>query len=214
MSDEVEASPYHFCGTRQSMLDALGQWSKRTLRWAVRGALPTLTPDQFKSAVAEALGSWEDVCGLTFREGLPADITITTGVIDRPGQVLAWSELPDGSDRPLTQQYDTSERFVIAVRPDSGYIDVVAVVCHEMGHALGLDHAANGSPDLMAPIYQPGRRVPQQGDVKRIQKLYGPPATTPPPAVPGDPIVIRIWGADRVEVEGYDVRKKVPITEE
>lgn len=202
--DEV----YRFCGVTEAMMEAVGAWTKRTLRWAIQGTHPTLTAVQFRSAVAEALGSWEDVCGLTFREGTPADILVTTGKIDRPGNVLAWSELPDGSDRPLRQQYDTADRFVIAVNPQSGYIDIVAVVCHEMGHALGLEHARNGSPDLMAPVYQPGRRTPQRGDVARIQGLYGPPAPTPnPDPAPGDPIVIRIWGAEKITVDGYEVKK-------
>lgn len=209
MSEEAVPEVYRFCGVTEAMMAAVGAWTKRTITWRVAGDLPGLSREQFRSAVAEALGSWEDVCGLTFKEtSQEADVTVTTGMIDRPGNVLAWSELPDGSDRPLVQRYDTADRFVIAVRPNSGYIDVVAVVCHEMGHALGLEHAPSGSPDLMAPIYQPGRRTPQSGDVKRIQNLYGKPApTSDPDPTPGEPIVIQIWGADRITIPGYTVTK-------
>lgn len=202
----------HFCGCTESVLAQIGTWGKRTLTYSINGSLPTLSAEEFAQAVGEAFANWEAVCGLTFRpaNGERADIVITTGRIDGSGQVLAYSGLPDGSDRPLSQKYDTSERFKNAKNPGQGYIDIVAVATHEIGHAIGLDHSPQGSPDLMAPIYQPGRRTPQAGDVQRIQALYGPPrpATPDPTPVPGQPIVIRIWGAERIEVEGYRVTKE------
>lgn len=210
MSDEQ----HFFCGTHEPFsADLVKAWRKRTILWSVQGRLPTVSASQFREAVAGALASWEDVCGLRFAEaeaGVAPDVLITAARIDGPSQVLAWSELPDGSDRRLTQRYDTSEKYVVAERPARGMIDLVAVVCHEMGHALGLEHAPAGSGDLMAPTYAPGRRTPQPGDVARIQKLYGPaapPVPTPSP-VPAGPVVIRIWDASRVEVEGYEVRRK------
>ena len=96
----------------------------------------------------------------------------TTRRIDGSGQVLAWSEFPAGT-RSVTQKYDTSERFVVAESPTWPQIDLLAVACHEIGHALGLDHDREGSGSLMEPVYKPGRRVPQQRDIMRIQALYG-----------------------------------------
>lgn len=216
MSDEA----HFFCGCRESMTaDAVRAWGKRRLLWTVQGSLPGVTAQNFRAAIDQAFDSWQGVCGLEFAEaaqGQAADIIITAGRIDGQNNVLAWSELPDGSDRPLQQRYDTSERYVVAENPGRSQIDLVAVACHEIGHAIGLEHAAQNSPDLMAPTYSPGRRTPQPGDVARIQRLYGP-ARTPPDPNPnpepnpepgaGDPVVIRIYGADRVEIPGYRVTK-------
>lgn len=205
---------YRFCGCTEAMLAQIGAWTKRHLTYSIHGSLPGLTAEEFAQAIRQAFDSWQAVCGLTFSpaEGHRADILITTGRIDTAGQVLAWSELPDGSDRLLQQKYDTSEKFVNAIDPKRGFIDIVAVAAHEIGHALGLDHSPHGSPDLLAPIYAPGRRVPQPGDIQRIQRLYGPPVPRPVPppeeAPTGQPIVIRIWGAERIEIPGYRVTKE------
>lgn len=178
-----------FCGVEMELAQRVQPWQRRQLRYCIHGSLPGLSAAQLQAACAEAFGSWSDVCGLSFAEvhdPSACDILLTTGTIDRPGGILAWSELPDGSDRRLQQRYDTQERFVIASQPPPGRIDLVAVVCHEVGHALGLEHASRDAADLMAPVYAPGRRTPQAGDVARIRALYGPPLPRPEPQ-PGDP---------------------------
>jgi hypothetical protein len=52
-------------------------------------------------------------------------------------------------------------------RPASGQVDLLTVVMHEMGHALGLpDISAPGATDLMAAALAPGmRRLPSMADV-------------------------------------------------
>jgi hypothetical protein len=47
----------------------------------------------------------------------------------------------------------------------------VSVICHELGHALGLPHLNAGN--LMAPYYDPDVTAPQKGDIEEIVKLYG-----------------------------------------
>lgn len=175
----------YFCGTvrAHAALGVEAMWKKRELSYYVSGSLPSVTPQLFIETVEKGCAQWAAVTPLTFRPAGPGsrpDLVITAGKIDGPGGVLAWSELPDGSDRQLTQKYDASERYVVAEHPAQGQVDLLAVVTHELGHALGLDHASQNSGDLMAPTYVPGRRAPKQGDVKRIQDLYGPP-TTPRP---------------------------------
>jgi len=176
VSDEI-----HFCGMIEPLNGLIAPWRRKRIAYSVQGALPTLSRDQFRAAALEAFLSWSAVCDREFFEDdQNPDILITAGRIDGPLSVLAWSELPDGSDRQLQQKYDATERYVIAIQPPRGSIDLVAVMTHEIGHAIGLDHRSPPRGDLMDPTYSPGRRVPQPGDVERIRGLYGPPGAPPP----------------------------------
>lgn len=203
MDDET---PLYFCGTNDPLIASVVRgWGKREILWGVQGGLPGVGGQDFVAAAHDAFASWEALIPRRLRPaqvGEPVDILLTTGRIDGPQGVLAWSELPDGSDRPLVQKYDTSEKYVNAAQPPRGKIDLLAVCCHEIGHALGLAHADAGSADLMAPAYQPGRRTPQPGDALRIQRLYG--AAAPPPE-PGRTITIIIAGAESIRIPGYKV---------
>jgi predicted Zn-dependent protease len=199
-----------FCGThtpRRLIVEAAAAaWRKRSLTYWVAGSLPGVSSGTFEQTAAEAFAAWSRVTPLDFRpaqRGETPDVVMTAGRIDQAGGVLAWSELPDGSDRQLTQKYDTSERYVVSATPGRGEIDLLAVMEHEIGHALGLDHAAQNAPDLMAPTYRPGLRSLQPGDVRRIQGLYGKRDQIPPQ--PGAVKRIALLGVDGKEVESYEV---------
>lgn len=206
-----------FCGVpdRIEEAGALARWNKKRLTWRVAGALPPLTAEQLRSAYREAWSYWSAVCGIEAVESVtPAatDVTHGTGAIDGAMGTLAWSELPNGSDRPLQQKYDTGEPWVVAESPGASQIDLVRVAAHEVGHALGLNHFAPGSGNLLDPTYSRTIRRPQRGDVEEAQKRYGPPLATPvpppTPVPPGEPITIRVFGATRIEIPGYDVKPK------
>lgn len=185
-------APVYFCGSLdvRAVRGAAAAWRKREITWRVAGQLPGVGAETFRQAAAHSFAQWAAVTTLAFREasaGEAADVTVTAGPIDGAFGVLAWSELPDGTDRPLTQRYDTGDRFVLAERPQQGQVDLLAVMTHEVGHALGLEHDAADSGSLMAPTYVAGRRAPQANDVARIQQLYGKPARPQPPAPPQPP---------------------------
>ena len=180
-------------------LDAtrLRKWPRNKISWAVHSnaGLPGFTRDDLYSVFRWAFDRWSDVADLTFNNAIPGNITdilITTGRIDAAGNTLAWSELPGASipgQQTLTQKFDSQEPFVFTANPPPSKIDLGAVACHEIGHALGLDHLPSGSRNLLAPIYSPAIRTPQGGDIAEIQRRYGKPSQNPsvPTPTPNPP---------------------------
>lgn len=212
-----------YCGQSLALRDVeaarAARWQRTRLTWRVTTDLPGFARAAFEAAITEAFTAWQAVCGLTFaRLDGPADLNISTGRVDGPLGVLAYAELPDGSDRPLRMVVDTSEQWVVNAQGQRGPIDLVAVLTHEIGHLIGLDHNTSGGNALMNSHYSPGIRKPQALDVQRAVGLYGPPVMQPPP-VPmptpggapagGEPIVIRIHGAQLIEIPGYSVKRIV-----
>jgi len=183
---ERSLNEIRICGHPDRMaLSNVKPWRKRHLTWSYVGSLSTVTTDDFHTAANLAFGYWSSVCGLTFeRTASSADIVLNTGDIDGQFGTLAYSGLPNGNDSQIGQKYDSQEPWVIASNPPRHKIDLVAVICHEVGHAIGLVHIPqSGEPALMNPTYRPGLRMPQQQDIQKIQAFYGPskqPEPTPP----------------------------------
>jgi len=163
--------------------------------------MPGFSDEEFKAAVMRGLSSLAEVCGIlpqyvdTARSAM---VVIAVGRIDGPSGTLAWSELPCGPVGQLNQKYDSSERWVVHFNgpPPSGKIDIVRVIAHELGHALGLAHGPSGN--LMAPTYSSFISRPQSWDISQLRERYGPPiAVSPPipqppaptPSQPGGPIM-------------------------
>lgn len=164
------------------------------LAWKITGDLPGVVRAAFRSAAAVAFKAWSDVSGLpAFREavaGERAHIVITTGRIDGRGGTLGWSTLPPGD--PVEQRYDVAEPW------DAG-VDLISVLIHEGGHALGLQHDAEDADAIMAPFYNPRVLRPTRRDAARMQALYGEPAPTKP--TPGEAdLELKLWGAESVRL--------------
>lgn len=165
------------------------------LTYHVAGMLTNLSQTQTESAFAEALGYWTSVCAVVFvptADPSKANLLCKVGRIDGASSTLAWCELPEGRDTPQTQLnalFDSGEPWVSSADPPANRIDAVRVICHEIGHGLGLDHGPEGN--LLAPYYDPHIRAPQAWDISEAQLRYGPPVpvtpTTPPPVPPANP---------------------------
>jgi predicted Zn-dependent protease len=160
---------------------AEGRWGIKELRYWQNIRFSFLDSKVVADAYDKAWAQWVAVCGMHATLS-PAptgsNVVATSGHIDEQYQVLAWSEMPPGSATAgvvLRQMYDDAEKEYA-----SNLDMLVAVMCHEIGHALGLDHSTNPR-DLMAPYITDIVR-PQPGDVQRIQALYGPPVATPAPS--------------------------------
>lgn len=174
---------------------ALNKWGKKTITWnlASSASLPGFSRDDLYDVFIWSFSQWAGVADLTFKSNInglsSADITITTGRIDNPGNTLAWSELPgpNAINQQLTQKFDSSEPFVFSANPPPSKIDLGAVAVHEIGHALGLPHAPSNSRSLMAPVYSPQIRTPKEWDIAEIRRRYGQAVIPIPPSVPSDP---------------------------
>lgn len=167
------------------------KWRKRELHWHVQSYVSGLSQQDQDDLLALAFKSWSDVADLKFtqRQGpAGADLLLSTGRgrgqgFDGPFGVLAWAEMPSGSDRPLQMRFDLDERWVRGLN-DPG-IPYLATAIHEIGHLLGLDHSRLQTAIMYASLMRFDR--PQaRDDIPRIQSLYGPPtAPVPPPPPPG-----------------------------
>lgn len=185
-----------FCGTPTVFGASASncKWNTNKITWTVTGYVPGLSPEQIIDAYKTAFSYWEEVCNIhaTYTtDPSQAMVVMGAGKIDGPNGTLAWSEMPCGNARKLNQKYDTGESWCVSEQPSS-CLDLVRVACHEIGHALGIQHISNGN--LLAPTYSNRIRRPQLGDIAEAQARYGKPQPLPqppddsgPPEVPDDP---------------------------
>lgn len=170
----------HRCGLPDfniSSSDAPCRWPMPKITYFTKLRLPGITEEQADAAYDVAFGHWAAVCDIEpvrVTDVNMANIFAKSGAgkkdnLDDLGGTLAWSELPCNVSEniQLDQVFDEAE--------DWSYNMAVAVICHELGHALGLAHLSKGN--LMAPYYDPSVRTPQKGDIKEMVKLYGKPKT-------------------------------------
>lgn len=175
----------HRCGLpdfeMRSEDDSICKWPQSNVKYASTIRMPGITDTQAAAAYDEACAQWSAVCGIkmTRVEAKLANIAAQSGLgkannLDNRGGTLAWSELPCGvtMQNQLSQMFDEAEAWT--------YNMAVAVICHEVGHALGLPHLGNGT--LMAPYYNPGITKPQAGDIAEMVARYGNPTALPPPS--------------------------------
>lgn len=133
--------------------------------------------------------AWNAVCDLNLHivdSPSGANIVSEANSIDGPFGILGQSYLPCGA-QPNTQ---LSQVFDIGEQWDDRML--FQVVLHEVGHALGLEHAPQGSGAIMEPFLNRSITAPQEWDVERMVARYGAyrggaSPHQPPTSTPGTP---------------------------
>jgi hypothetical protein len=173
-------TPYR-CGSPDTIItDAQCRWpiaEMPAVTYYTNLTLSGVSKVQAAAAYDIACKQWEAVCGIRFKRvttATKANIAAKSGLgqtafLDGRGGTLAWSYMPCGArkDTKLSQMFDQAERWSSRM--------LLAVACHEIGHAIGLPHGRPGQ--LMAPYYNADVVAPQAQDIVEVVKLYGPPQT-------------------------------------
>lgn len=170
------------------------RWHGSPKRLVIEWGLAPGVSEQFLPSLQWAWNEWRKVLAIDpiFTTGTPAHVVYTHKRIDGPSGTLAWAQLPCGPDRQLESRMDASEswHFDPSTPPVRGKIHLGAVMCHENGHLLGLDHIPPSlGVALLNPTYRSTLLTPQTLDINEGTLRYGPAADVipPAPAPPTDP---------------------------
>jgi predicted Zn-dependent protease len=137
--------------------------------------------------IANAFSQWDAASGLSFVEVADAanvDIRLGYGPIDGVGNTIGityyTSDVNHYFMSGITIRFDSGENYF--TQGSEVYVNntnnpITAVVLHEVGHALGLDHI-NSEPAVMNSVASTNITL-RPSDIQGIQFLYGPggPAT-------------------------------------
>jgi hypothetical protein len=211
--------PPHVCGVREQLNETARLEARipgPKIFWTVQPkAYPEfgLANEDVVGAFTDAWAAWD--AGAVINPAYvpwgspnqPTNVSSHFQFIDGPGNVLAWSELADGTKRTLTQRYD-DEKWSREAK--SGRISMKQVAMHEIGHALGLQHDANNSGSLMAPVLNSKIDEPTSRDFQRLYALgydrrVAPPSPKGPKLIPLPVLIKESDLIDAIRAAGHKV---------
>lgn len=175
-----------FCGISERFGDGnvVYKLANQRPKFCVREGLPGISREHLVAACLDAFGRWSAVCDVIFTptdDPNAAQFLIFAHKFDGASGVLADCMLPSPGLARQDMRLDLDERWVVSDNPPAGRINLLAVLCHEMGHGIGLQHLpSNPPPDLLEPVYRPDVYRPQATEIAIVQKWYGPPQVSPP----------------------------------
>lgn len=180
----MSAQPRRLCNCKEHVLAALAlsTWPDTDITWTITDLVPGMTEAELRRACGWGLAQWAKVCGVRPREvtdASQAKILVTCRRIDGGGGVLAECELPQQGSRRVRLWLDVGETWSTEI-PSLRAIILADVLWHEFGHALGINHAPQGSANVMAPVYNPAVKSAGSFDISESQRRYGRPVVEPP----------------------------------
>lgn len=143
---------------------------------------------RIRERISEALAKWSSVSVLKFQETLNVDKADVVVSFEKPAHpkvdpyemadsVLAHAFRPGGGvggDVHLRDDIDWDFRVSNEDRPEPGTTSFFAVVLHELGHSLGLDHSSH-TDAVMFPSYSTSTGTMSKDDIEGIHHIYGVP---------------------------------------
>ena len=162
----------------------LGKWDKDTLTYYIdTNSTNQLTPAEIKLAVSKAFSEWSNHSTLTFIEtnSNTADLRIkfVNSANHGDGQLFdngqAAHSFPPKEDTYKGEMH-LWNAYEWSTDESSNKMDLQAVVTHEIGHLLGLNHSDMNYACMYATYNKNHMRTLHIDDCKRIWILYGFPA--------------------------------------
>ncbi|WP_422924462.1 matrixin family metalloprotease [Singulisphaera sp. PoT] len=180
------------------------KWGNASLSYFLNIVYPGVDSSRIAFNYRKAASQLEAVCGVRFTEvasSAQANIVAVSGMIDGPWNVLALSQLPNSSSYAgvLNQTFDQAEQLSDDL--------MVAMMCHELGHILGLGHLGTGN--LMAPILDARITKPQAGDIAELVSRYGLPLPQTTPVVSTASFTAANTGVISLTISGLPVQAGV-----
>lgn len=166
-------------------------WRKQNLTWFYSGATAlqlTITEKAFET--------WSNVSRINFRmSNVLPDIIISNkrgvhrftkrrqeicpSLLDGRGHVLAHAFFPNSNNTPVEIHMDEDEDWKYN---GTGQTDFLAVLIHEIGHTLGIEHSSDKNAIMYA--YYNGYTRLNNDDINAVQSLYGRRRQTPTQPLP------------------------------
>lgn len=164
-------------------------WKLRELLWWPESypSGPNLTQAKIEETIAKAFWFWSQHCPIVWKrepnnDRYKAHIVFKTAVL--PVTTAAKAQYPYEADHvnQLSITFNSLLKWAVGITVNEKKLE--PVLGHEIGHTLGLTHSTDPKALMYHELSFQDR--PQAEDIARIQELYGP-AVTPPPPLPVPP---------------------------
>ncbi|MBS4097292.1 MAG: matrixin family metalloprotease [Sulfuricella sp.] len=153
------------------------KWANSLMKWYYNpsGQPSTVSTDSMLALIQADMAKWSNACGIRFEY---QGITTAAPTFNDGLNVIGWSNA-QGYDGYTQYWYRGAYFSDVDVRLDPARLtatsQIDAIVTHELGHAVGLDHSNVGTAIMYANPYHSYdyQRTLRADDIAGCQALYG-----------------------------------------